>query len=90
MAKTLSERSNRRFSVGAAEADKWLKAKVLKLRRDPICQVRVKCNGAAATEISHFLPVSASGSPFDPENLQSTCRACQAWKLATANLRVHP
>ena len=86
----MSDLTNRRFSVGGAEPEKWLKVKAIKLRRDPICQVRVKCNGAAATEISHYTPVSVGGSPFDLDDLQSACRACQAWKLSVANLRVHP
>ena len=86
----IKDRASRRFAVGNADQEKWQKAKAIKLRRDPICQVRVKCQGAGASEVSHFVPVSSGGSPFDPDNLQSTCRACHSWKLRTANLTVHP
>ena len=86
----MNDKVNRRFTVGNADQEKWQKAKTIKLRRDPICQVRVKCKGAGASEVSHFVPVSSGGSPFDPDNLQSVCPACHAWKLRTANLTVHP
>ena len=87
---SFNDQANRRFTFGNADRQKWLKAKAIKLRRDPICQVRVKCKGAAASEVSHFLPLSSGGSPFDPNNLQSTCGACQGWKLRTADLKMHP
>jgi 5-methylcytosine-specific restriction endonuclease McrA len=80
----------RRFSLEGRDPRKWQQVKNLKLRRDPICQIRVKCQGAAASEVSYVTPVSGGGSPYDPDNLRSACRACQQWTIRTASLRVHP
>ena len=80
----------RRFSLEGRDPRKWQRVKNLKLRRDPICQSRVKCKGAAASEVSHVVPVSRGGSPYDPDNLRSACRACAQWTIRTATLRVHP
>ena len=68
---------------------KWRTAQRVKLRRDPICQLRVRCNGAAASHVAPILAESMSGSAFDLDRLQSTCPACNQWKLMTSYLRVH-
>ena len=81
---------SRHFRLEARDPKKWQQVKNLKLRRDPICQIRVKCQGAAASEVSHVVAVARGGSAYDPDNLRSACRACQQWTIRTASLRVHP
>lgn len=68
---------------------RWRTASAIKRRQAPYCELRVRCNGAAAAEI---VPISWSigkRSYLDPANLQSACPACYQWKLGTAALKVH-
>lgn len=75
--------------TNAISDPRWRTVRSIKLRQHPICQVRVRCRGAAATDIA---PVSSSigaGSLLDPDNLQATCTACRQWKISIGGLRVH-
>lgn len=60
---------------------KWRKLRLMKLRRDPICQIRHLCRGAIATEVDHIVPIKrAPEKRLDMANLQSACKACHSWK----------
>jgi hypothetical protein len=45
------------------------------LRRDPVCQIAVLCEGRApSTEVDHVIPIQQGGDESD-ENLQGACHA---------------
>lgn len=57
----------------------WQKLRLYKLQQDPICEMKTHCNGAAAVEVHHRIPIR-----FRPDlrlvmsNLQSACKPCHA------------
>ena len=68
---------------------RWRTVRAIKLRQHPICQVRIRCRGAIATEITPITWSRVAGSLLDPANLQASCGACRLWKLSGGGLRVH-
>lgn len=73
---------NRRPWEKAFYASKaWRQIRMWKLAKDPICQIRIKCQGAVATEVDHRIPLRfAPKLGLDPENLQSACKPCNLAK----------
>lgn len=63
--------------LGAA----WRRVRAMKLRRDPICQIRTHCNGALATTVDHIIPRSKRPDLcLVWSNLQSACKDCNEAK----------
>lgn len=55
--------------------------RALKLRQDPVCEIRTRCDGDVATEVDHRIPFSIRPDlRLVMENLQSTCKACHVAK----------
>ena len=54
------------------------------LEENPICQARVKCNGAEATEIHHVAGKGTKKLWLDTENFLAICRDCHQWELANS------
>lgn len=75
--------------TNAISDPRWRTARSIKLRQHPICQVRVRCSGAVATDITPLSSSLDAGSLLNPANLQATCPACRQWKLSIGGLRVH-
>lgn len=65
----------------------WQAVRAMKLRQDPLCEIRTHCDGALATEVDHIVPIrEAPELRLDMANLQSACKACNVAK-ATSGLR---
>ena len=77
------------FSNARSEK-RWKQAVAMKLHRDPVCQIRVRCKGARASLVVPISRTSQVGSHLDPDRLHSACPACYTWKTAGPGLRVHP
>ena len=41
-----------------------------------VCQVRLLCDGAPATEVDHIVPWRDGGAWFDLDNLRPSCKPC--------------
>lgn len=56
----------------------WERVRLFVLARDGyICQVRVACKGAVATEANHIVPIEQRPDlRLDPENAEASCKAC--------------
>jgi len=66
----------------------WTRLRNAYIRAHPVCEIREKCSGdVAAVEVDHIQPIAAEGERLDPDNLQSTCKLCHAWKTATFDAR---
>lgn len=48
------------------------------------------CGRPGRLEVDHILPVSRGGSPWDPGNLQTLCRACHIDKTRQENEHHNP
>jgi len=59
----------------------WQRARLAKLAADPICQIRICCAGAVATEVDHVRPIAEHPElRLEWSNLQSACKACNVAK----------
>ena len=60
----------------------WERLRNLKLATNPICQIRMICPGAFATEVDHIIPFQGKDDPLRLEwtNLQSACKPCNSAK----------
>lgn len=47
----------------------------------------VECGRAGRLECDHVTPLDRGGNPWDPDNLQTLCRACHIAKTARENRR---
>jgi 5-methylcytosine-specific restriction endonuclease McrA len=52
------------------------------LADNPVCQLRVTCQGAPAVDVDEIVSRARGGSILDPANCQTACRACHDWKHA--------
>ena len=86
---TVSSRSRWLAARNAVHDPRWKTARRIKLRSEPVCQVRIYCSGALATEVSPMSWTIPGGSFLNPANLQSACPACYQWKASTAMLKAH-
>ena len=63
---------------------RWRKARLLYLAKHPYCELKLKCKGAAATEIDHIEPHKGDAILFwDTENWQAACKPCHSTKTAS-------
>lgn len=53
------------------------------LSRDPVCKLRVKCEGDPSNVADHITPMSRGGKRFAMDNGQGLCKPCHDWKTAT-------
>jgi 5-methylcytosine-specific restriction protein A len=66
------------------------KTRPQKLLFEPRCEYCLeKGKLTEATEVDHIIPLEAGGSPFDPDNLKSTCRVCHGRKTGDENKERH-
>ena len=65
----------------------WKRLRILKLGTNPICEIRINCAGALATEVDHIIPFSGPSDPLRLEwsNLQSACKSCNSAKARRDN-----
>lgn len=63
----------------------WTRLRNVYIRNNPVCELKVKCTGAAAVEVDHKLSIANGGERLDESNLQSVCKRCHAWKTATVD-----
>jgi 5-methylcytosine-specific restriction protein A len=62
-------------------ANGWPRVRAAKLAIDPVCQIRTHCQGAAATEVDHIVPIEqAPYLRLEWSNLQSACKPCNVAK----------
>lgn len=54
----------------------WKSLRLQILERDPICVLRIACDGSMSTVCDHRIP----GDDHSPENLQGICSACDRLK----------
>ncbi len=81
--RTKRERDPRSKRVYNSRA--WQRLRAWKLERAPICEIRIRCHGAPATEVDHIRPIAQGGEAYDPDNLQSTCHECHSVKTNTTD-----
>jgi 5-methylcytosine-specific restriction endonuclease McrA len=84
-----ASRSNWLAFRNAVSDPRWQTARAIKLRQEPICQLRIRCRGAGASEVVPATLTLSGASWLDPANLRSACPACQQWQMLTGTLRVH-
>ena len=66
---------SRRGSWGGSTRE-WRKIRERILKRDPFCQVRLRCDGSApSTTVDHIVPKSKGGDDSDG-NLRGSCQRC--------------
>jgi len=59
----------------------WRRLRAVKLRTDPICEIRTHCHGLVASEVDHIRPVRERPDlRLEWSNLQSTCHGCHVAK----------
>jgi 5-methylcytosine-specific restriction enzyme A len=59
----------------------------LVLARDPLCTVKIMCDGTApSTDYDHMVPL-AEGGENTLENAAGACHACHSYKTATEDSR---
>lgn len=59
----------------------WKRFRLWILLRDPVCKIRLKCLGAASTEVDHIIPIRfAPHRRLDETNAQGACKPCNAVK----------
>lgn len=66
----------------------WRRLRAWYLARNPVCEIRRKCTGAAATEVDHIVPLDEGGERLDEGNLQAACHPCHVSKTAADQRRV--
>jgi 5-methylcytosine-specific restriction protein A len=60
----------------------WQKLRHMVLCRDPLCQLKILCDGMeVSTEVDHIVP-KKSGGDDSLENLQGACGRCHRHKTA--------
>ena len=65
----------------------WADLKARKLRRDPYCELRIKCDGAPATDVDHVDPIAWGGAELPPlSELRSACHECHSAHTAETML----
>lgn len=65
----------------------WAELSARKLRRDPFCELRIKCDGAPATDVDHVDPISWGGRELPPiDELRSACHECHSAHTAETML----
>lgn len=52
-----------------------LKNKILS-RDGHLCRLQLPCCTVVATTVDHRIPVAQGGAPYDHDNLQAACKAC--------------
>jgi 5-methylcytosine-specific restriction protein A len=67
---------------GYGSAHRRWRAEILK--RDPVCKIQVKCNGAPSTVADHVTPLKQGGT-WDYSNGAGVCNSCHQWKRATTD-----
>lgn len=72
--------SQKRRVNHAVYGRRWRSIRAQALSDAPICQYRVKCDGAPATEVDH---IDNDQSNNEPGNLATACKRCHSWKTAT-------
>src|SRR5437764_1241421 len=62
----------------------WEKLRVMKLARDPLCQIQTHCTGVTlASEVDHRIPIRQRPDlRLVMSNLQSACHRCHSAKTA--------
>lgn len=59
----------------------WPKVRSAKLAADPICEIRICCQGMVATEVDHIIPITKRPDlRLEWSNLQSACKPCNVAK----------
>ena len=67
-------------------ADGWPKVRRAKLADSPVCEIRLCCAGAVATEVDHRVPIAiAPELRLEWSNLQSACKPCNSAKARQNN-----
>ena len=69
----------------ATNAHRWAGVRRAVFERDGWRCVR--CGRAGRLECDHVTPLDRGGDPWDPNNLQTLCRACHIAKTADENRR---
>lgn len=64
----------------------WRRFRAWYLAEHPICERRVKCNGAAATVVDHQVPLARGGAHCDPSNSMAMCKPCHDHKTRTEDM----
>ncbi len=59
---------------------RWQKVRAAFLRAHPVCQIRTRCNGEAATEVDHKVAIADGGANYDHGNLRASCKRCHSRK----------
>jgi 5-methylcytosine-specific restriction endonuclease McrA len=59
---------------------RWRRLRKQKLNANPLCEYKLACTLARATEVDHVVPIEDGGDAFDWDNLKSTCKACHLLK----------
>ena len=60
--------------------DRWRRVSVWFRKAHPVCEYRIRCNGALATEVDHIIPLDEGGARYEWENLRATCHRCHVAK----------
>jgi hypothetical protein len=60
----------------------WQRIRAAQMAKMPICEIRVKCQGAVATCVDHRIPAWLLPEAFwiNTDNHQSACNECNVWK----------
>lgn len=77
-------RNEARRSHRRSYSKAWSEIRAEALRRAPLCEYRVKCNGAPATEVDH---VDNNRRNNLADNLVASCKPCHSHKTATQDMR---
>lgn len=76
----VSERRGKTAARGYDAAHRRLRAAVL-ARDGYVCQLKLVCEGAFATEMDHIVPIEeAPARRLDDSNCQAACKACNSAK----------
>jgi 5-methylcytosine-specific restriction endonuclease McrA len=58
------------------DSRRWRQVRLIKLQRDPICEMQLPGCLQEATQVHHKIALKDGGRPFLMENLESACAPC--------------
>ena len=71
------------YDRGYSSRGQWGRLRLMILRRDPLCKLRILCDGTEpSTQVDHIIP-RLKGGDDSLENLQGVCASCHSHKTAT-------
>ncbi|MFE3326884.1 HNH endonuclease [Streptomyces sp. NPDC059176] len=80
--------ANKSKAWGAGSTRKWREFRADRLRAEPQCRW---CGAKDELEVDHIIPLSAGGSKWDPDNVQTLCATCHDVKSSQdRRQRTHP